>query len=285
MLFRSLAAVISRRNGRPLVVTSHGGDLNLTEKLPVLRFLAFRVGRSADAVLGVSRALCNKFEAMGIDREKVYFAPLGVDVEDRQSNRGLPVKPVQHEGGLLVLYVGSLSARKSVLTLLKALSLVQDRGTKVRAVIAGNGPERKTLARVAASLGLLGVEFLGECPPDQVQRRLAEADVLVMPSLSEGRPVAIMEAMANNLPVVASDIPGNNELVTHRVTGLLFPVGDSTRLAEAIQMLAKDPLLRQRLGAAGHDRLISDGLTGSEVVKAHREVYERVTRRKADNQI
>jgi glycosyltransferase involved in cell wall biosynthesis len=85
---------------------------------------------------------------------------------------------------------------------------------------------------------------------NDVPRRLEEADAFVLPSLSEGVSNALLEAMAHGLPCIATDIPGNADLIRDRETGLLVRTGDADALARAMLELAADPALRERLGRA-----------------------------------
>jgi glycosyltransferase involved in cell wall biosynthesis len=119
----------------------------------------------------------------------------------------------------------------------------------LRLRLVGDGAEREALARRAAALGV-PVEFTGTVPNGALPKLLKEAAVFVLPSLYEGHPKALVEAMACGLPVIGSDVPGIAEVVRHRETGWLCPPGDPAALAEALAAVIADASLSARLGAA-----------------------------------
>lgn len=147
-----------------------------------------------------------------------------------------------------IVSVGRLKAPKDFLTLARALSRL-DPGS-FSAAIAGDGPDRELV--LAELRGTDGIELLGD--RDDVPRLLAEAQIFVLSSRSEGMPVSILEAMAAGLPVVASDVGGVREVVVDEETGLLVPAGDEAALEQALRRLLDSPELRRRLGDAGRER-------------------------------
>jgi glycosyltransferase involved in cell wall biosynthesis len=148
--------------------------------------------------------------------------------------------------------VGRLQAPKDVGTLLRALAALPP--GRVCAVIVGDGPQRAALEAEARALRLDGaVRFAGT--RSDVPQLLAAADLFVLSSASEGAPMAVLEAMAAGLPVVASAVGGVPEIVVEGQTGLLVAPGDPAALAGAVRRLVEDPALRRRLGAAGRERV------------------------------
>jgi glycosyltransferase involved in cell wall biosynthesis len=123
-----------------------------------------------------------------------------------------------------------------------------------RLLLAGDGPERRSLERLAARLGLVDrVEFTGEVPHDHVPQTLARMDVFAMPSTWEGFGVAALEAAAMELPVVASNVHGIPDVVEDGVTGILVPPKDVAALSQAILRLLRDPDEQCRMGRAGRE--------------------------------
>jgi glycosyltransferase involved in cell wall biosynthesis len=165
--------------------------------------------------------------------------------------------------GLRVLYVGSLIPRKSVGTLLEAQRELRDRGYQVSCALLGTGPSEPSLRRLAEALSG-DVLFVGEQPPNSLAPWRSAAHVLVLPSLSEGRPYAVLEAMAAGLPVVVTAVPGTRELVQDEVTGLLFPPGDGKALADRLERLISEPDLGVRIGRQARARLKVEGWTVEE---------------------
>ena len=145
-------------------------------------------------------------------------------------------------------------------------------------VLAGDGPLRTELEQKARALGVADrCVFLGYRP--DVPVLLAAADLVVLPSLFEGLPVSVLEAMAAQRPVVATAIGGTDEAITHDQTGLLVPAGDSTALATAIQRVRGDRALAQRLATAGRQRVereFSSTKTATGVMKVYDEIMAEV---------
>lgn len=165
----------------------------------------------------------------------------------------VPRAPGGRGGGdqLRIVSVGRMAAPKDFITLVRALARLP--GGSYHAQIIGDGPERGAIAAEIERLGAgAAVALVGE--RDDVPERLAAADVFVLSSRSEAMPMVVLEAMAAGLPVVASAVGGMPELVVDGETGLLVVPGDPQPLAAALSRLARDPLLRGRLGAAGRDR-------------------------------
>ena len=142
-----------------------------------------------------------------------------------------------------------------------ARSRLRERSARARLTLAGDGAER-AVPRAQAQpnwASATAVEFLGAVEPRPDGRALrGRADVFCLPSFAEGVPVVLMEAMAMEIPVVATEIMGVPELVEHEVSGLLVPPARPDLLADALVRLLGDPELRRRMGAAGRDRVAAD---------------------------
>ena len=153
-----------------------------------------------------------------------------------------------------VLFVGRLVDHKNLPCLMRAFETVVATLPHARLDIVGDGPDRTATEALAASLGVASrVAFHGE--QTDVSPYLAAADVFVCSSHREGLSNAIMEAMGAGLPVIASRVGGNSELVIHEETGLLFPPDDHESLAAKLIELAHDPARSRALGEAGHARV------------------------------
>ena len=170
-----------------------------------------------------------------------------------------------------IVAIGRLAAPKDALTLVRALAAVGPR--PYSALVVGDGPDRPAVEAEIRSLGLeRAVRLAGE--RRDVPGLLADADVFVLSSRSEGAPLSVLEAMAAGLPVVASAVGGVPELVADGATGLLVPPGDPGALAAALDRLLADPALRRRLGAAARERVRTRfDLAGMR--EAHLALYAR----------
>jgi colanic acid/amylovoran biosynthesis glycosyltransferase len=157
----------------------------------------------------------------------------------------------------VILNVAALKAYKGQAHLLGALALLRRQGYDAVVHLVGEGPERAELERLANSLGVAAaVRFHGVLSGRPLRRLLEQAHVFAMPSvqlqsgLTEGIPVAVMEAMAVGVPVVASSVSGMPELVIDDVTGLLVPPADEEALAAAVRRLIDQPGLSERLSTS-----------------------------------
>jgi colanic acid/amylovoran biosynthesis glycosyltransferase len=183
---------------------------------------------------------------------------------DAREVRGLPpraeVPTVTGEGtALRLLFVGRLVPEKGVLVLLWALAELKRRGLQVDAVLVGDGPYRDELEDAGRRLGVAEqLTFTGALTGAAIAPRYREADVFCLPSFAEGLPVVLMEAMANELPVVTSRLAGIAELVDDGVNGFLVPPARDDVIVDALEPLAADPELRARFGRAGRDRVLRD---------------------------
>jgi sugar transferase (PEP-CTERM/EpsH1 system associated) len=172
--------------------------------------------------------------------------------------------------------VGRMAAVKNPLTLLRAfISLLKrnsDQRSKLRLVMIGDGPLRAGVKEMVETAGIQSQVWLpGE--RDDVADLLAGFDIFVIPSLNEGISNTILEAMATGLPVVATDVGGNPELITPGHTGLLVKAGDSAALADGIQSYLDRPSLRAEHGAEGR-RVVEKDFSLRSMVGQYLAVYD-----------
>jgi glycosyltransferase involved in cell wall biosynthesis len=213
---------VAARTGKPYVVQVWGTDVELARRAPRL---ARSILRGAQLVIAASTALAESARALGATDVRVI--PSGVDLPPEVGEEANPPE---------VLYAGRLSPEKGVEELVEAAA-------GMRLVVAGDGPLR---SRVPGALGFV--------PHDELRQLYSRAAVVACPSRREGFGVACLEAMAHARPVVATSIGGLRDLVLDGETGLVVPPRDPAALREALEQLLADPVLRQRLGAAGRER-------------------------------
>jgi sugar transferase (PEP-CTERM/EpsH1 system associated) len=174
-------------------------------------------------------------------------------------------------GAFVVGVVGRLDPIKDHLTLLAAHQRLRVTLPGSMLLVVGDGPERHRLMASASQ----GVRFLGN--RSDIPDLLRAMDVFVLPSINEGISNTILEAMASGVPVVASRVGGNPELVEDGTTGKLFPVGDIDSLTDALRAYASSPELVARHGAQGRRRA-EDNFSIAAMVMAYRSVWDRVGR-------
>lgn len=153
-----------------------------------------------------------------------------------------------------LLYVGRLTTIKGLPFLLHAVRYLLDKAIKVQLQLVGSGEQQDYLKHMVKKLSLDEyVEFKGYIPfSDELLEFYRRADIFVLPSLSEGIPKTLFEAMASGLPIVATKVGGVSDVIKHGETGLLIEPKSSTKLAQAIELLASDGALRRRLIQNGY---------------------------------
>lgn len=261
------AYIVHRLTGLPYSFTVHAYDL-FVERTMLGEKLA-----AADFAVTISdynrRLLAQLYGPAG---RRAHVIRCGVDTAY--------FRPTAHgraDAPFTVVCVASLQEYKGQRILLEACDLLARRGVAFRCLLAGDGPDRTDLAAEVDRRGLGdAVTFLGAQPRDAVRRWLARADACALASvrtpdgLMDGIPVALMEALACELPVVATDLSGIGELVEHERTGLLVPERDAVALADALERLARDPALRSRLGRAGRAKVLAEFELRGNVRRLHR---------------
>ena len=264
-------AIWARMTGAKIVVTLHG-DRDTHARLGTA--LEWRLTSAAIVVSDAARhtlSLPGQARALTVIHNGIAAVP----GPRQRADRGPRVIGVM---------VARMDGKKGHETLLRSLSLVREAGADLTMLIAGDGrvrPAMETLARELA-LGADRVQFLGR--RSDIDDLLANADFFVLPSDIEGLPLSILEAMAHGLPIVASDVGGIPELITHDEHGLLVPPGHAEALANALIKISRDPMLRARLGHTAKERAESEFSLETAMRKYDAE-YGRALGRTAPGQL
>jgi glycosyltransferase involved in cell wall biosynthesis len=211
------------------------------------------------AVAAISQGVRDQLVAGGVTAGRIRVIESGVEAPAElpgASGRRAARERFGADGEVVIAVVAALVRRKAHDILLRALAELRERDVSVVCLVCGDGEERGALESLVRSLDLgRQVRFLGR--RSQVADVLAAADVFVLPSRHEGLGVAILEAMAMALPVVASRVGGIPEAVVHEETGILVPAEDAAALAAAIRELSASAALRARMGARGRERVLA----------------------------
>lgn len=182
---------------------------------------------------------------------KLQLCRLGVDPA-----RFVPRTAVRVAGPVRLLSVGRLAPAKGQMLLVQACAQLASEGLGFELRLVGEGPDRERLEHAVQHHGLSHcVRFAGALNQAEVRAELACADAFVLPSLAEGIPVVLMEAMASGVPCVTSPVNGIPELIDHGTSGLLALPGDAQALADQLRKLIADASLRQRLALAGRAKV------------------------------
>lgn len=211
-----------------------------------------------------------------VSRESVSVVYNGIDVErmanGRKKDVGFP------EGTSLVLTVADLNNQKGHRYLIDAIPQILREYPAARFAFAGDGHLRSTLEQHVRqnAIGQF-VAFLGR--RDDIPDLLASADLFVLPSVFEGMPLSVMEAMAAGKAVVATNVPGTSDIVQHMVTGILVEPADSHALAKAIIQTLKDSVARENMGRRARER-VQVAFTADQMRRNTQQIYERLLSQK-----
>jgi glycosyltransferase involved in cell wall biosynthesis len=241
-----VGATFKKCVGIPLVVRPHGSDVVPGERIRKNLRLEKRLRRalvSADAVIAQGNYLKDVIADLGVGEEKIHIIHNGVGLETFAKGASFPYpRPY-------MVSLGNLIPRKGFDILLRAYALVN--GPKPDLIVAGPGPERDRLERLSRDLGIAEqVRFLGYVEGQDKIDLLCSAEFFACPSRKEPFANVILEALAAGLPVVASAVDGNTELVQHGINGLLYPPEDIMALCHALEGMVENKTLVNRLRAA-----------------------------------
>ncbi len=235
-------------------------------------------------IVGVSRETVHGLVDDGVPPQRTRVVHNGIDLgrlaagDARDLRPRLGIAPDE----VVIVGVGSLIPRKGFHVLLDAFARLRAAHPRTRLLVVGDGPEREALDVLARSLGLAGsVHFLGERADVGAIFRDA-GDLMASASFEEAFGLAVMEAAAMGLPVVATRVAGTAEVVADGVTGIIVPVEDAEALARGLARLVEDAEARRRFGEAGR-ALIQAEYTIERNVLAFTDIYETLLARPASD--
>ena len=255
MIAHAYAALASRGLGvRRFLNTRHG--IGIAPPGRLRRWLYIVALRWTDRVVAVCvAARKNLIEHDRVPAAKIAVVPNGIHVENFAAAGDAARRSLADLLGIttatqIIGAVGRLNWAKDLPTLIRAFALLRARGRDAVLVIIGDGSLRADLERLAGEQGVADrVVFLGD--RSDVQRLLPGLDVFAMSSVSEGYSIALLEASASALPIVATDVGGNAEIVSDGVSGRIVKPGNPARFADALDELLCDPARARTMGEAG----------------------------------
>jgi len=272
-----LARLLRRRSGaRWLVYTEH--NVPSRYRLPT-RLLNAATYRANDAVIAVSQEVATRVQRyVRGGRPRVVTIPNAIDADELAGQAGSR-EAICREFGFppdarVVVHVANLVPKKGHRYLLAAARRVIDREPRARFLLVGLGPLAESLAAEARRLGLNGQVVFTGFRPDAVAL-MGAADLVVLPSVHEGLPLTLLEAMALGRPVVASRVGGVPEVVRSGETGVLVEPMDVDALASQILTLLGDATLRERLGEGARQQ-VRRRYGMAQMVAAVEDVYRQV---------
>ena len=274
------AILLGKQLNLPVICTIHGSDINIYPNRNILNLWTTKWAlKKANVCIAVSQRLREKIIDYGgedLSVEVVYngadpsvFAP----VPKREARRKLNI-PID---GDILLYVGNLISVKGVDDLINVFDQVRKQRKQMRLYIVGEGERQNFLKEMVKNRGLgNNVVFVGRRPHSEIPLWLSAANCLVMPSLSEGFPTLLPEAMMIGIPIVGTNVGGIPEILIDSVTGILVPPGDVEALVTGINRLA-DEGLAERLAYQARQIALSK-FTWESNARRMLEIYQSLIR-------
>jgi glycosyltransferase involved in cell wall biosynthesis len=272
----ALVSDILAAHGAPVVVSLHGSDVFVAERLLPARVLARRALRRAGAVTACSEDLLRRALRLGAPAARARVVPYGVDARlfsPAARPAGIRARLGVPEDAFLVLGFGRLVEKKGFRHLIDAAARLPG----VRLAIVGDGDLRRALAAQAHAAGVVA-HFPGALEREDMAAAIAAADVVAVPSVVDhagnvdGLPNALLEALAAGKAVVASRVAGIPDVVEDGRNGLLVPEQDVAALARAIERVRREPDTRRLLGEEARRRAERD-LTWDAAARRFEECY------------
>ncbi|HIH73787.1 MAG TPA: glycosyltransferase family 4 protein [Methanosarcina sp.] len=251
-------------------ITAYEGSYTSKQIIETMKF--------AKSILSVSDDIKLHLINLGIEEDKVAVVPNGVDIEKfkplgKKESRNLLKLP---ENKNIVLFAGCLGSIKGVDYLIEAAKDFVNTDTELYLVGRDDGL-RKKLVKMAQELKIIDhIKFIGPVNHEKIPVWISASDILVLPSLSEGRPNVVLEALACEVPVVATDVGGIPELMIDGKTGYLIPAKNSIELSKKIIKLLKDESLREKMGKFGRKSIMERGFTWEAHAKKTVEIYSEL---------
>ncbi len=271
-----------RRLGFPVVLRPEGagatGDLAWQSWGRFGRTIGRRC-RTADAVVSIAGAITEELIAADFDPAKIHALPNGVPVPDPPWQRRDDWPRDRRARASSPFQAGNSAPEKGLHALVAAWPRVRERHPRARLTLLGEGPERTGLEALAARLGLSEAVALPGATDDP-GAALRAADLFVHPSREEGMSIALLEAMALGMPLVASSIPGNRRLIAERKHGRLAPPDDPEGLAQAILAQWADLDRAIHMGRAARQRVVAE-FSIQAVARGHLALFASLIRRRA----
>lgn len=240
---------------------------------------------NTDKIICCSKAVRNYvLKTEKIEARKTIVINNGIDLRlfhEQGSGSTLRKSLKMGDNVPVVITVASLTEKKGHRYLLKALKIIKGKCNSLKALIVGDGPLRHELRNIAGEYGLQdSVIFTGQ--REDIRELLEISDLFVLPSLQEGLPLAVIEAMSTGLPVIATAVGGVPDVIDDGKTGILVPFGNLEALSNAVLTLLADPKKKERIGRCGQ-RAAIDNFGSEKMVAEVDKLYRACLLRKKRN--
>ena len=263
--------VAARGAGKPIVATCHNW-LGGTAALGIYNRLDRMVLKRFNSVAAVSEGVRERLLKSRIAAEKIKVIANGIDVD--AFGRGHSLPELRGASGKVIGVVARLDLQKGFQSLLDAVGQLGERFPSLKVVVVGEGPDRGVIEQMIEQKGLRDKIMLAGGRSD-MGNVYASMDIFVLPSLNEGLPMTVLEAMAASKPVIATRVGAIPRLIEEGKNGLLVNPGDAAALRDAIARLLGDDDLCRRMAARGHES-VAENYTAGAMARQYRAMYDEV---------
>lgn len=263
-----MAVQLKKMVGKPLIVQLQGQLFNLPKsyslpKRKLIKAITKFVCKKADRIRAVSQEIRSMAIKNGIDEKKIFVSPSRCDTEifnvDKYRDEIDTIKKGfgYSEADYVLVFAGRLIPAKDVESILKAVKILIKEEKTIRLLIIGGGELQDKLKILCHSLGLDNVvTFYGNASFDMVPKLLSIGDIFVSPSLDEGMPRSVLEAMSMGMAVIVTPVGGNSEIIEDGVNGMLVEIKSPQQIADKISKLIKNPDLMQRIRKNARSKVV-----------------------------
>lgn len=257
----------------PVILGGRGCDINYVREFGIKKMMVVWALRRSDKVLAVSEAMKIKMCELGVPGNKVKVIPNGFDdifkpdnVREKENFDG---KGFLNERDKTIIFCGRLSPEKGLRYLIGAAKILLERNIPFKLVLVGEGPQKIQIRQLTKDLGLMDkVQFKDEVPHGRIPDLLNSSDIFCLPSVREGWPNTVMEALACGIPVVASSVGGVPEILTSPDYGIMVPKEDSVALANGLMAAIQKAWNRDK---------IRESLKGRTWDVVGKEIFDEIT--------
>lgn len=230
----------------PVVATAWGSDVLVsTYRSFFLKHVVQRISTRADKIISVSKQITQRLKELDVDQKKIETFPMGVDLQKFQCQKFFTKQ--EKKLPFTVISTRWLEPIYNIGLLIDAIALVVEKNKNFHFIIVGDGSLRSKYEQLIGEKKIKEyVTFTGKVDHTQLIKFLADADVYVTTSLSDGTSESLLEAMASGLFPIATNIPANSSWIRHGENGVLIPINDPHKLAEYFLIAYEDEKLRKR---------------------------------------
>jgi glycosyltransferase involved in cell wall biosynthesis len=267
-----IGVFIKKFSRKKLVITAHGSDVYKIPKKGIFKKIFIWIISKSNAITTVSYANKRRLIDLGLKKEMITVIPNGVNLSQFKTKSILG----ENRDKIDIVWIGKINEIKGLEYLIQAMVTVIDIHPNSNLTLIGDGPLKQKYEKLTFDLSLnKNIVFAGSIKNNKIPDYLEDKDIFVLPSLSEGLPLAIIEAMAASKPIITSNVGGISDLVDDGVNGILIDSKNPDLLAEKICYLIENPKIRKNMGIESRKK-IEKNFTWDKIINNLIQIYENL---------